>query len=98
MLHYPRLTPHPSTPEWTLSHALDILGIERPFRDQILQSNDPSEIRHLFTLWKPLQKTPTPGQPKNDIIDCTIGRPCDRMPKAAAPQLSWNVAPVPFVP
>lgn len=51
MVHYPRLEPQIPSPQWTVAHALDVLCVRGAFRDQILQSNSPREISHLFSLW-----------------------------------------------
>lgn len=51
MLHYPRFVPHEEASEWTIEHALDVLGVHGNTRDRILQSRCPKEIYSLFTLW-----------------------------------------------
>ncbi|KAJ3488067.1 hypothetical protein NLI96_g3098 [Meripilus lineatus] len=51
MVHYPRFTPHEKAPEWTIAHALDVLGVHGTTRDKILQSYCPKEIYGLFTAW-----------------------------------------------
>lgn len=55
MVHYPRPLPHTSAPEWTLSHALDILGVQGAIKEEILRCKDPHEICNLFTDWNSVQ-------------------------------------------
>ncbi|KAJ3486248.1 hypothetical protein NLI96_g4372 [Meripilus lineatus] len=50
-LNYPRLEPHPEALNWTVSYAVDILGIDGEFRECIVAAKDPRDIRKYYTDW-----------------------------------------------
>ncbi len=57
VLNYPRLSPNPNAQEWTIAHAVDVAGVTGTYRDQILESQDPIEIRQAFSIWNITKKT-----------------------------------------
>ncbi|KAJ3488068.1 hypothetical protein NLI96_g3099 [Meripilus lineatus] len=57
MVHYPRQRPHKRAPEWTISHALDVIGVHGILRGQILRTRDPEKIRDLFTRWNAAERS-----------------------------------------
>ena len=65
VLNYPRLKVNPKASEWTISHALDIAGVSATYRDQILKSKDPLEIRQLFQIWNAGERSKFTGEGTN---------------------------------
>ena len=57
MVHYPRQRPHKCAPEWTISHALDVIGVHGVFRDKILRTRNPEKTRDLFTRWNAAERS-----------------------------------------
>lgn len=58
-LNYARRKPHPKAPDWTISHAADVLGITGELREKIVPAEDARDIRRYYTKWsKEQMETP----------------------------------------
>lgn len=73
-VNYPRASPDPNAPDWTLDHALDVAGITGSARDAILDATSPDLIRQRFALWRIAQLVggvaddgDTPEAPGHDV-------------------------------
>ena len=51
VLTYPRSTPHPKVPWWTIEHALTIAGVPKESQQTIIGDRSPDGIRERFRAW-----------------------------------------------
>ncbi|THH27511.1 hypothetical protein EUX98_g6673 [Antrodiella citrinella] len=52
VINYPRKEPAQEAPEWTLAHALDVVGVDASAKANILaRTDDADDVRLAFTLW-----------------------------------------------
>lgn len=67
VINYPRATPHADAPEWTVAHALKVLGVDEPTSQKILGlctregSIPATEIRKEFARYQLSQRKTRPG-------------------------------------
>ena len=60
VINYPRQAPHPSVPEWTFEHALDVAGVDQKTQERLkmfLASNDITKLRVTFNEWSAIQQS-----------------------------------------
>ena len=51
VLMYPRSTPHVDAPEWTVEHALTIVGVPKQLQRDIIGDGSPDGIRDRVVEW-----------------------------------------------
>ena len=68
LINYPRASPHPNSPDWTLTRALDVAGVTGSARDAIIDATSADLVRQRFALWRIAQLvggSPDSGDPAN---------------------------------
>ena len=51
VIMYPRTTPHDNAPEWTIEHALFVVGVPNELQGAIIGDRSPDGIRNRFVEW-----------------------------------------------
>lgn len=74
VLTYPRTTPHPDAPEWTVGHALETAGVPDEDQREIIVDGSPDEIRRRFCEWnrKQWDNKRAMDNPKGERQCCTV--------------------------